>query len=300
MEKNNRISDLAGEFGEGAMAIGGKVSEHSILVNGRNVHYVLYGTGDKKIIGLHGWPGGCTDFLSIFQAIPTGFQMIVPDLPGCGQSEKLSVKHTVSVFSEFLKDFADSLGFDKFVISAICGTSPVAIKFSSLYPERVEGLVFHYFPYIYPKVISLKSGIPVMARVARFEPGLWLLDKVRKNDRIMGKFLVQGLPEDARKTAKIDIENKKKAYLRGAVEFVRSIMHTDLRHEWGSLGIPTLIIAAGEDHTISMKNALPLCEGRKNVELVILEKAKHYWDREFKKRQNEEVKKFLVSISGIN
>jgi len=268
-------------------------SEHFIQMGKRKVHYYQYGSGSKTIIGLHGWPGAGTDFARI--KVPEGWKLIAPDLPGCGSSEPLGQRHTVSAYAGWLEAFTEALGIISCVVESICGTSPIAIKFANR-RQKVKALIFHYFPFIHPGLITWKSKLPLVGYAGNSMLGKAILNILRSSNWYMERNFIQGLPQEAAVSGNIDIHNKRVANLDAATDFFHSLMHTDLRQDWKSLNMPILILAAENDHSINQRKAYPLAK-RPNVILAIITSAHHYWDNNYVAAQNAELEDFLDSLA---
>ena len=62
-------------------------SHHTASVNGIQLHYVMGGKGDPVVL-LHGWPETWYGWHHLMPALAKNYTVIVPDLPGLGDSSK--------------------------------------------------------------------------------------------------------------------------------------------------------------------------------------------------------------------
>lgn len=74
----------------------------------------------------------------------SGYRRIVVDLLGAGYSDKPEdFPYTVTAHAAYLKDFADEIGLDKFIIYGHSLGGAVAIELAALCPERVTHLMLN-------------------------------------------------------------------------------------------------------------------------------------------------------------
>lgn len=66
----------------------------------------------KTLVMIHGYRGNHRGLEAIVGAL-TDFTVIVPDLPGFGDSTPLSDEHTVANYADWLKDFIAAFGFER-------------------------------------------------------------------------------------------------------------------------------------------------------------------------------------------
>ncbi|MBQ4150992.1 MAG: alpha/beta hydrolase [Clostridia bacterium] len=75
------------------------------------IAYSKYGCGRKLLVILHGW--GCNKelFVSIAEHLSSAYTVVVPDLPGFGESPEPLVPFTVGNYTDLIVDFIKYLGF---------------------------------------------------------------------------------------------------------------------------------------------------------------------------------------------
>lgn len=76
------------------------------------IAYTQYGSGEKLLVILHGW--GCNKelFAKIAEHLSTRYTVVVPDLPGFGESPEPSAPYSVGDCTELIVQFIKSLGFN--------------------------------------------------------------------------------------------------------------------------------------------------------------------------------------------
>lgn len=118
------------------------------LRTGAVAHYVEAGPADgPRVMLLHGGlPGssGAAGWRFMLPALgAAGFHVVAPDRPGFGRADTRPEHHPLRGFlswSEFVRDFADALGWDSFSIGGNSQGAQTAAYFAVHNPERVERL----------------------------------------------------------------------------------------------------------------------------------------------------------------
>ena len=79
---------------------------------GEKIAYQRYGSGEKLLVILHGW--GCNKelFAPIAEHLTHRYTVIVPDMPGCGESPEPPRPFSVGDYAELYAEFIKSFGFE--------------------------------------------------------------------------------------------------------------------------------------------------------------------------------------------
>jgi pimeloyl-ACP methyl ester carboxylesterase len=105
--------------------------------------YFLLGKGDKEIILLHGWGTSKEKLLSLGEFLEKrGWRVLIPDLPGFGDSSLPSKSWDLSEYSKSILKLIDNFWPNRKVY--VFGHSfggRVAIKLAGLYPEKIMGTI---------------------------------------------------------------------------------------------------------------------------------------------------------------
>ncbi len=122
--------------------------EYKILINNFLVNHKIFGASfDKALAGvpilvLHGWGVGSESWVGVAELMAKeGYRVIVPDMPGFGKSAVPEKPWTVDDYVEWVKDFADKLEMDGFILIGHSFGGQVAAKFCAICPKRVDKLV---------------------------------------------------------------------------------------------------------------------------------------------------------------
>ncbi len=81
-----------------------------IQVDGLNIRYKEYGSGDKTAVILEGWGTSIEIYDSIAKAICDNYKVVVFDLPGFGESDEPLSPWGVSEYSAFCLKFFEKIG----------------------------------------------------------------------------------------------------------------------------------------------------------------------------------------------
>ena len=125
------------------MEIEGPPEVHWAQVDGARIHYLLSGTRGSPLVLVH---GGATDSASLswgssIQTFGQTHRVAAPDLPGFGLSEKPRINYTLEYFTRFLREFTQTIGFDRCSLIGLSLGGQIALSFALQFPERVNKLV---------------------------------------------------------------------------------------------------------------------------------------------------------------
>ena len=160
--------------------------------NGIRVHYVRHGAG-MPVVLLHGWPEFWYVWRKNIGPLSEAFDVVVPDLRGFGETEKVPLpdppSRLLDDLVEDLRGLADALGLGKFGIVSHDVGSFVAQRFALLYPERLSGLFF--FNCVYPGIgrrwLEPESVVEIWYQTFHQQP--WAQEIVGESRRTCGIYL---------------------------------------------------------------------------------------------------------------
>ena len=103
----------------------------SMMFDGK-IAYSVYGSGEKLLLILHGW--GCNKemFKNIAEHLANGYTVVVPDLPGFGETPEPKEPMTVGDYTNLIVDFISFLGFKKVSLMGHSYGGRIIIKMFSL------------------------------------------------------------------------------------------------------------------------------------------------------------------------
>src|SRR5262245_54401258 len=118
------------------MELSPRMEDHTLTVDGSRVFYTARGplNAEYAYVGLNGLMGGGDSFWPVIEGVPSNWRVVLPDLPGCGESEPMQPprKHDLEGYVTWLGRFLEEAGLaDKRVVLASIATSaPILIRYS--------------------------------------------------------------------------------------------------------------------------------------------------------------------------
>ena len=104
-------------------------------------HYVEYGDrAASPLVLLHGMPSDGSTWDEVAAALAARYWVITPDQRGHGASAR-TVTYSLEQMRDDLRQFADALGLDRFVLGGHSMGGTVATLFAERYPDRLAGLI---------------------------------------------------------------------------------------------------------------------------------------------------------------
>jgi 4,5:9,10-diseco-3-hydroxy-5,9,17-trioxoandrosta-1(10),2-diene-4-oate hydrolase len=128
------------------MALSKEETDRFVTVNGIKLHYNEAGTGPALICTHGGGPGANAwdNSKSVIDELSKTFQVILLDLPGWGESQKLVKRGDVPLdvyIADLLRAFMDELGIDVAHQYGSSQFAPACLRFGIEYPDRVGKIV---------------------------------------------------------------------------------------------------------------------------------------------------------------
>lgn len=219
-----------------------------ILVNGIKVAYWTNGLQDKeKILFLHGFRGNHKGLLKTAEMLQN-FNIILPDLPGYGESETLNSEHTFETYSSFLSDFCGAINFKNGIIVGHSFGASLALVFAARHPEPIKSL------YLIAPVLSAGTIEAWFGKVF-YEIAAALPDSLRKLwlfNRFFDAVSNLALFRTSSFSKKMELiydgqKNLKKLDEKVVMENFLSYYQTDFKDLISKINAPTFIIAGTSD-----------------------------------------------------
>jgi pimeloyl-ACP methyl ester carboxylesterase len=117
------------------------VVHHGRTVNGVRLHYVIAGSGDPVLL-LHGWPQTWYAWRHVMSLLSEHYSVIVPDMRGCGDSEKPYTGYDKVTVAHDLHDLVRVLGHDRIFLVGHDMGGQVAYPYAAMWPQEVRALVY--------------------------------------------------------------------------------------------------------------------------------------------------------------
>jgi pimeloyl-ACP methyl ester carboxylesterase len=238
---------------------------HSTSIMGRRVTY-WEGNPDslRTIIMLHGFRGN-HEGLAAMAGHLNGYRLILPDLPGYGESEPLETQHTVKGYVTWLDEFIATLDPDCFVVMGHSYSGSIALIHAAEGAHKPASTIS-----VSPA--SVRCGPPGWITTWYYQIGGLMSEPWRKRwltsrtvDRVTGWLLLRTEKGEVRK----DIVEHRDKVLPTLISHViteqyMSLLDIELELYAGVIRIPVLIIAGAKDMIV------PLNRIRRLVALIPL------------------------------
>jgi pimeloyl-ACP methyl ester carboxylesterase/putative sterol carrier protein len=180
--------------------------EHVIIrAGGNRLSTFLFGTGPPVVL-LHGLGATKLSYLPLLPALARHHTVVVPDLPGHGESTKPRADYTPQYFARVILELLDHLGADHAGLIGNSMGGRIALEVAAEAPDRIPAMVL-----LDPAAAGLP--FPLFARLLGMLPTGVGAVPVPLRKRIVMAAMRQLFAEPARLPSA--------AYLAGADEFVR-------------------------------------------------------------------------------
>ena len=218
--------------------------------------------------------------------------MLIPDLPGCGETAAGAPPFTVAGHAQFLRDFVERLGLADHDVGGICLGATVALEYAARWPERVARLVLHT-PLFSPS--TLRAAFKRQVRAFTAAPVFWCVDRLRRNRGVSDlykRFLVEGPGVDPY-DAQVNFDNQRRADGRAARDWLRDGISRDYREFLRGWRKPALVVVAADDRMVDVEGIRNLRALMPQAEIRVIESAGHGWTPTLIAAQVEAITGFL-------
>ena len=270
----------------------GTLDVQFVDVGGRRVRYLDEGTGHPLLL-CHGFIGSLENFHTWGPAFAGHRRVLIPDLPGCGETPPGTAPTTVASHAEFMHAFAERLRLPPHDVGGICLGATVALEYASRYRDAVTRLVLHT-PIYSPQ--TLRAGFKRQVSVFTSAPVFWCVDRLRRNrfvSDVYKRFLVEGPGVDP-VDAQINFQNQIRADGAASRGWLRDAVRQDYRAFLKTWRRPILIVVAGDDKTVDTGAIRSLGEVMPQAEVRVIDAAGHGWTPALISAQVQAITGFLA------
>jgi pimeloyl-ACP methyl ester carboxylesterase len=259
------------------------MDEFRVDAAGAHMRCLSIGEG-RPLILCHGFLSSAEEFGGRFRALASHRRLIIPDLPGNGDSPPLARRHTVDQMAAAVESVLTRLGIDEFDVAGLCLGASVACALADRSGERVDRLVLHT-PLLAPALIRRLYREQV--RVLTLPP-LWqavvALSRSRVVSDLYKRYIIAEGDVDEQ-TSQVNFDNQRRAHPAAAREWLRD----GLRYEGLDTLLrrprQTLVIVAAQDHVVDVQRLQHLLAGRPNIRLFVDTEQGHGWNSAAVQRQ---------------
>lgn len=258
------------------------MSSNKISENG--THYWIYNDNPKypTIIMIHGFRGTHHGLGLVANNLPK-YRIIIPDLPGFGETQPLDEIHSLENFVSWLKKFVDELNLEKppYLLGHSFG-SIVVSDFVNKYPKSAEKLII-VNPIGAPALSGPKA---VMTKLASFYYWLGKILPSRLAIRLLSSrtivlIMSAVLAKTRDKKTRRYIHNQHLTHFssfannKSLIEAYETSINHNVRESAPNVFVPTLIIAGDRDDITPLDKQFELAELFPDAKIKVLKEVGH-------------------------
>ena len=219
--------------------------------------------------------------------------MVIPDLPGFGETPPLRGRHSVAAMAEFLEEFRDAIGLKLFDLGGLCLGATVALELARRHPEQVRQLVLHTPIYSHHALSRwARLQLTLFANPVVFPVGA-LVGRRRFVSDLYKRLFIEGADVDP-VDATVNFENQRRCSPRAAREWMMDSKQQDYEewlHRWEQ---PVLMVVASDDALCNLAAMQRLTETMRTGEVVVIPEAGHGWTEALVRAQAAAISGFLA------
>lgn len=272
------------------------VARHRILVGDTPVRYVVGGSGPDLLL-VHGNLGSWENFRDWLPVLLPRFRVIIPDLPGCGDSPPLSGRHTAAAYADVLHEIATRLGLREFALGGLCLGASVALAYVERHRPALTALLLHTPPY---SPAAMTPFFRWQVRVATSGPLFAAASAIARSETISmlyRRLLVEGDGVVDANTM-TNWRNQQRASPRAARDILRDIIRLDFTPLLRRLEVPTFALVADNDAFVRVEAVRRLETLMPAARVAVLREAGHGWTAAFIAAQNAVLEEWARSVVG--
>ncbi|OHA69019.1 MAG: hypothetical protein A3B24_02085 [Candidatus Wildermuthbacteria bacterium RIFCSPLOWO2_01_FULL_48_16] len=243
-----------------------KSQENHITVQDTRVSYRIAGQGFALLV-LHGWGRGSVAYVKVMEALAQqGYQVIIPDLPGFGNTEPPKSPWGIDEYAQFAFEFSQKLGLAKFHLLGHSFGGQIAVKFATDHPQQVQKLILYAAAVIRREPTESTKKIQVVARIGNAVFSLPLLSVLQSPLRKLF-YRLFGISDAA--------------YSTGIMKEIRKkVVRQDLTHLLSKISCPVLLIWGDKDKSTPIEDSRVIQEKIPHASLKVLSETTHLLHRE--------------------
>lgn len=251
--------------------------EQQSVIDGTAVKYWVYNTEQKEtILFLHGFRGSHRGLVEVAKLL-TGYRVIIPDLPGWGESGTLRKEHTFPNYVAWLQKFIDSFHLPSYILAGHSFGASLALVYASQHPAHISRLLL-IAPVVNAESFTSRLGELYYAVGARMPSPLrrkWITSAAI--NRVTTELItVTTNLKDRRRLVRDEQSNL--AYIKDWVEIetFQSFYDVDFWALMKSLSMPTTLISASRDRMTSTATSLRMATTIPHCAHVTLKGTGHF------------------------
>lgn len=271
--------------------------EETLYIDGSGIHYVDRGQGPPLVL-IHGLAGSAANFQAIIPLLAQRFRVVAPDLLGFGLSDRPpDGDYSQRAQARLLRDFMERLGILKASLLGHSLGGVVALRFASLFPERVDRLI----------LVCSAPPVPLSSPLLAWPPLRPLLEAVMglalHARRFREGILRQGFWDPSFLTAELAERYLSPSRLRGSARALAKtiadiggeepIALSQVRH-------PTLLLWGVDDRWLPPSVGERMAASLANAHLRVIARSRHLLLEERPQAAAEAISSFLLEPEQVS
>jgi pimeloyl-ACP methyl ester carboxylesterase len=264
-------------------------------VAGQPVRYLEGGAG-RVLLLAHGYLGSAENFDTWLPTLTRIRRVVIPDLPGFGQTPPLRVPAVASL-AGWLKAFAEHLGLGPVELGGLCLGATLALDYAARWPEQVEALLLHT-PICSPAMVRARFKLQVAALTS--QPFFSIVDSLRRNRTVSDlykRWVVEGADVDP-EGARVNFDNQVRADGSSARAWLRDGLKQNYEEMLAAWPKPALILAAEDDRLLELARLRRLAARMPHARLTVIPQAGHGWNAALIAAQVKAIEEFLRTVAA--
>ncbi len=270
--------------------------KHKLKLDGRVVTFVDEGSGEPLIF-LHPLFTSWEIFKPILPSFVDRFRVVALDLPGFGDSQEFSSRHSLSNYARFLARFFDALDLEKAIVFGVSLGGTVGFKFASQYPAKVKKLIVQGAPFRSSNILISTRGKVLFEAVKR-SPFLEKLIAGLSQNQLFWVWIEKTNPRLGEAIMKAGedkvMEFFEKLSPRAVMELGEELLRFDLAEEISGISIPVRLIIGAKERVISVEDTKKLNEILPDSRLEVIKGEDHEMVVENPKALTLAIRRFIL------
>lgn len=280
-----------GNTAQNAAGLGGSAAEGTVLR-----YWQFDGGHADTVLALHGL-GGDHRGLREFAEGLHGVNLILPDLPGYGDSAPLSGKHTLVAYADAIERLRVHIGLSGFHLVGHSLGASIALLYASAHPDILHSLCLLNPVSTADNMtanlgkIYYRIGAVLPGPLARFwlasKPAVYLADRaiIKTDDRSVRRRILDE-----------DYENYRRASVRAMVESFLSYYDTAFDQAASAVTVPSLLLTGDADAIAPPKSVRALAAVMPSATSTVLPGVGHLVPMERPVKIGRLVHEFLTTV----
>jgi pimeloyl-ACP methyl ester carboxylesterase len=267
------------------------LDERFVKIRGQTLRYLVCGAG-KPLVLCHGFLSSAEEFGGRFSELGAHRLLIIPDLPGNGESPPLRGRHSSAAMADLVFDLLTELEIDRFDVGGLCLGATVACALTKRAGDRVDRLVLHT-PLLSPDLMRrrYREQVRLLCRRPMWDAVVWLSRQRWISDLYKRFVIVEGDVDN--RTADVNYENQRRADPRAAREWLNDCLRRDDVDVVAARAAATLIIVARHDRLVDVERLKCLIAKLPDLNVFTDSDQGHGWNEAAVHRQLQVLQDFF-------